>query len=103
MSSLKIPPLDPLVLNRTQFEYNRGPMHGKLSVRSAIVHGLALTEIRSVRTDISDAGMELDLEVFYPRVQIDGGYRAEGQFNGYRMNARGNFNVTFSECGGLAD
>lgn len=96
-SNLNIPPIEPLVLNHTHFEYNRGPMHGALHVKSATVHGLTLSQVRDVRTAIDEAGMNVEIDVYYPRIQIEGVYRAEGEFNGVRMNARGNFNVTFSE------
>lgn len=97
LSNLDIPPMEPLVLNRTHFEYNRGPMRGALNMKTATIHGLTHTQVRGVNSTIDDAGMQIGIEVYYPRLQIDGVYRAEGEFNGARMNARGIFNVTFSE------
>lgn len=48
-SDLNIPPIDPLVLNKTHFEYNKGPMHGILNVKTAIIYGLTRTQIKDVR------------------------------------------------------
>lgn len=72
-------------------------MHGALNVKTATIYGLTRSQIRAVHTAIDEAGMQFDIDVYYPRVQIEGVYKAEGEFNGARMNARGNFNVTFSE------
>lgn len=89
--------MDPLVLNQTHFDYNRGPMHGVLNIKSANLYGLSRTQIRNVHSTIDADGMQLLIEGYYPRILIAGAYKADGQFNGYRMNSRGNFNVTFSE------
>lgn len=90
--------MDPLVLNRTHFDYNRGPMQGSMNMKTANVYGLSRTEIRNVKTSLDEKTMQLEIEGYYPRILVAGVYKADGQFNGYRMNSRGNFNLTFSEC-----
>lgn len=95
-------------------------MHGILNVRTATVYGLTRTEIKAVRfgtvltyklriipkcvwfffyfrTEISDNGMSIEIDSYYPRIVIEGSYKGEGSFNDYKLNARGYFNVTFSK------
>lgn len=42
--------------------------------------------------------MKTEVDVFFPRVHLEGLYKGEGRFNDFKMNSKGYFNVTMSEC-----
>lgn len=68
-----------------------------LNAKYATFHGLSNVVLKDVRTKIDDNGMETEIDVFAPRVFAEGLYKASGKFNNFKMNAKGFFNITFSE------
>lgn len=97
MNYLNIPPLDPYTVNGTSFEYKRGEIYAMLTVKTATFHGMSKAQIKDVRTKIDDNGMYTEIDVFIPRIYAEGLYKATGKFNSFKINAKGAFNITFSE------
>lgn len=45
MDYLNIPPLDPYTINGTTFDYKRGEISARLTLRTATFHGIAIHKI----------------------------------------------------------
>lgn len=41
--------------------------------------------------------MKTEVDVYFPRVHLEGLYKGEGRFNDFKMNSKGYFNVTMSK------
>lgn len=96
MPSLNIPPLDPYTINGTTFEYKRGEMSAMLTLKTATFYGMTNTEIRDVRTTIDENGMTSEIDAFIPTMRAQGLYKGVGKFNNFKINAKGTFNMTFT-------
>lgn len=87
---VNIPPLDPLVIEYTENEYQLGDVTGKFELRDVKTYGMAKTHFLAVRPRRSAdrLNMEVDLEI--PRIFIDGEYKGEGSIGPYKVAGKGN-------------
>lgn len=97
MEYLNIPPLDPFTINGTTFDYKRGEISATMTLKTVTFYGMSKAEIKDVRTKIDENGMSTEIDVFIPRIYAEGLYKASGRFNSFKINAKGAFNMTFSE------
>lgn len=97
MDYLNIPPIDPYTVNGTTFEYKRGEISARMTIKTATFYGMSKAEIKDVRTKVDEKGMASEIDVFTPRIYVEGLYKASGKFNSFKINAKGTFNMTFSE------
>lgn len=58
---------------------------------------MSKAEIKDVRTKIDEKGMTTEIDVFTPKIFAEGLYKAVGKFNSFKINAKGAFNMTFTD------
>lgn len=66
-------------------------------MKSGTLRGLSSVEIKNVRTNVDDKGVDAEIDVFVPHIFAEGLYKANGKFNNYKVNAKGLYNITLSE------
>jgi len=92
-----IPPIDPYTINERTYEFKRGDIYTKLNLKSGTLRGLSTVEIKNVRTNVDDKGVDAEIDVFVPHIFAEGLYKANGKFNNYKVNAKGLYNITLSD------
>uniref|UniRef100_A0A1I8MDF3 Uncharacterized protein n=1 Tax=Musca domestica TaxID=7370 RepID=A0A1I8MDF3_MUSDO len=87
--------VDPFFVSRNSFEYNGGPLNGRITVGYAYVYGLASMKYRKVifkRT--SGNNFKLRLSALIPALFAKGSYKADLKLNSVDVRPRGNMNIT---------
>lgn len=122
MPSLNIPPLDPLMLERTSFKHKRPNLFDVSGeVRKVKVTGGTRAVLKDVkwvltpkctndsfahvyvcftlhfRTNITRTDIETVMELYIPSIMAEGLYKTEGRFNNLRIKSKGFFNFTASK------
>lgn len=95
--ALNIPPIDPFVIEKSHVSYDNGVVQGQVALNSIKVYGLSRAEIKKVNTTITDTGLRSEMNVFIPRVFIEGSFKGSVKLNNLRMNPKGIFNISMSK------
>lgn len=93
---MEIAAFDPLQVKKAYFEYKQNQVMATLNIKNAKVIGMSGAEVKEVRSNLTDTSLDLDLDVRFPKVFMEGNYKGEGRFNEYKVKSRGFFNVTYS-------
>lgn len=94
---LGIAPFDPLLVKKAYFEYKQSDLLATLTAKNTKVHGMSGAEVLEVRSNLTDTSLDLELDIRFPKVLMDGSYKGEGRINDYKLKSRGSFNVTCSK------
>lgn len=87
--------MDPFVYESGKFEYKQtARIQGSVSVKNSKFYGLSTAEVRGVKSNTTDKTMDLDIDIFLPRVFSEGLYKGEAFFNEIRFASKGTFNLT---------
>lgn len=95
--TLGIAAFDPLLVKKAYFEYKQNQVLATLNVKNAKVYGMSGAEVQDVRSNLTENSLDLELDVRFPKVFMEGNYKGEGRFNEYKVKSRGFFNVTYSK------
>ncbi|XP_055852596.1 putative beta-carotene-binding protein [Episyrphus balteatus] len=93
---LKIPPIDPFALQNTKYDYSNGILSGRVGLKDTKVYGLSRSEVKDVNFKLTEDGTHMEINIFTPRIYVEGNYKADMKINDVRMNPKGYFNVTMS-------
>ncbi|XP_055382002.1 uncharacterized protein LOC129612437 [Condylostylus longicornis] len=94
---LNIPPLDPLKIPDGRYQYTSGPVGGTLIIKNVNVYGISKSSVKKVDTHVLDNGLTSTMLVYFPRLYIEGNYKADVKINELKMRPKGYFNLTLSE------
>ena len=87
--------MDPFLYESGKFEYKQtARMQGSINVKNSKFYGLSRGEVRGVKSNITDKTMDLDIDIFLPRVFSEGLYKGEAFFNDIRFASKGTYNLT---------
>ena len=87
--------MDPFLYESGRFEYKQtARMQGSVNVKNSKFYGLSQGQVRGVKSKITDKEMELDIDIFLPRVFSEGLYKGEAFFNEIRFASKGTYNLT---------
>ncbi|XP_073821186.1 uncharacterized protein [Musca autumnalis] len=87
--------VDPFFVSRNSFQYNGGPLNGRITVGYAYVYGLASMKYRKVifkRT--AGNNFKLRLSATIPALFAKGTYKADLKLNSVDVRPRGDMNIT---------
>lgn len=93
---LNIPPMDPLVVNRTSYVFSHPIFEGKLSVRNMKIHGFSKVKTSQVKYKHEGKRSSLTAQSFIPKIFVEGMYKAKVRISTANISSRGPFNVTLS-------
>ncbi|KAH8412435.1 hypothetical protein KR009_002017 [Drosophila setifemur] len=94
---LKIPPYEPLILNRTSFQYSSGTVNGRITMRNAKLIGFGANTAKEVSVKVKGDKIKMRLVTYMPKLNIAGSYKAEMQVNQLQIKPKGEFNVTLTD------
>ncbi|CAO1354082.1 unnamed protein product [Diamesa hyperborea] len=93
--SINFPSMDPFVYESGRFEYKQtARMQGSIDVKNSKFYGLSRGQVRGVKSNITDKTMELEIDVFLPRIFNNGLYKGETFFNDIKFASKGSYNLT---------
>lgn len=94
-----MPPLEPVQAKEMKtFNFQQGPVILKTKPENVVLKGLKGLKLKAVRTDIKkddSLRMEIDLEV--PLLEINADYKALGNFNAFKLKAKGHAIIVISK------
>ncbi|XP_016972296.1 uncharacterized protein LOC108039720 [Drosophila rhopaloa] len=91
---LKIEPYEPLILNRTSFQYSSGTVNGRITMRNARIHGFSSNRAKEVSVKVNGDKVKLRFVTQMPMLNIVGSYKADLVVNQLQLKPKGDFNVT---------
>ncbi|XP_015523630.1 protein takeout [Neodiprion pinetum] len=91
---LNVPVLDPYYVALEEISYSNGMMQGKLLMKEVNAYGTSRAKILKVKSTFSEDRQRLEVDVLFPRIFIDGEYKAEGHLNDFKVGGKGFFNVS---------
>lgn len=91
---LDIPVLDPFVTEFQESEYGNGFMTGKITLKNVKTYGTSRARVLSVRTTATEDRHRLEIDLGFPKIFIEGEYKAEGRLNDFKLGGKGYFNVS---------
>jgi hypothetical protein len=97
IESLNIPAVDPFVVQNEHFEYNQYAIKGFLNIKQAKTYGISQAKIDSVRSRATDDKLDLEIDVIFPSLFMEGNYKAEGRINEIQLSSKGYFNISFTD------
>lgn len=97
LKSLNIPPLDPFTIERTSLEYGNGALQGAIKMKNLKTFGMSQAVFRDVRMKIEDGKVETEIDIHFPKIFMEGAYKADIKFNELKLHPKGHFNVTMSK------
>lgn len=96
LKSLNIPPLDPFTIERTSLEYGNGALQGAIKMKNLKTFGMSQAVFRDVRMKIEDGKVETEIDIHFPKIFMEGAYKADIKFNELKLHPKGHFNVTMT-------
>ncbi|XP_055713668.1 uncharacterized protein LOC129808032 [Phlebotomus papatasi] len=94
---LNISSIDPLPLIHSKFLYRASnTLLASLTVVRGNAYGFSETQVRRVRSQITDDEWKFNMDVAIPRLLMDGEYMGQGQFNELNLGSQGYFNLTLN-------
>lgn len=94
---LNIPPMDPLEIDKTSYEFTNNIIQGKVALRNLKITGLSNAVVNDVNFKREGDKFKLEVKSKTPKIFIEGRYKAEVTINNSKMNSKGLFNLTMSE------
>ncbi|GAB0089397.1 hypothetical protein DMENIID0001_039290 [Sergentomyia squamirostris] len=94
---LNISSIDPLPLIHSKFLYRASStLLASLTVVRGNAYGFSESQIRRVRSQITDDEWKFNVDVAIPRLHMDGEYSGQGKFNELNLGSSGYFNLTLN-------
>ncbi|XP_073823047.1 protein takeout-like [Musca autumnalis] len=93
---LNIRPTDPLIQEKSNFQFDNSFVTGRMALKNVKIVGLSNTMVD--KTEFVRNGDKVKVTTYTrtPKLQVDGSYKAEVFINNNQMNSKGVFNVTIS-------
>ncbi|XP_055382074.1 uncharacterized protein LOC129612483 [Condylostylus longicornis] len=96
--ALGIPPLEPLEVSKQKGNYSGvNGIEVSIVVENTKIYGLTDVKIEKMRTSINEKGLRAVMEVYLPRVEATGNYKANIKLNDFKIRPKGIFNVIISD------
>lgn len=91
---MKFPALDPFIGDNIKTEYKTDDIYGSVFIKQPKMYGISRAQVREVHSEVTEDEMDLEVNLLFPRVFMEGNYKGEGRFNGIHINSKGYYNVT---------
>jgi hypothetical protein len=86
--------LDPYVYNTFNGQLQNMIFDGKYSVKNLTTVGLTDALVKNVKSEFTDFGMKLELDLFFPKLMSSGSYKTNLLLAGIKIVSKGTFNAT---------
>lgn len=96
--NIDLPPIDPFVYDSVSFNYkNSQLLTGQFTLKNVKTFGMSRGKVQSVKSDFTDDEMTIHADVFIPKIFSTGNYKSNMTFNAFKMEAKGQYNVTMKQ------
>uniref|UniRef100_A0A182RCP4 Circadian clock-controlled protein n=1 Tax=Anopheles funestus TaxID=62324 RepID=A0A182RCP4_ANOFN len=97
IEALDFPSLDPYKTQSTYIDYKRNQMSASLHVKNAKTFGMSKARILGVRASATDKSANIEVDVHFPEIVMEGYFKGEGRFNSIKLASKGYFNNTMTD------
>lgn len=97
IANIDLPSLEPIVYKSIGFTYRD---IGSFSVRDFKGYGISRAKVLNVKTEFNDDQILYKSEFFVPKILLTGNYKANVQFNNFKLAPKGQFNITLKSVSG---
>uniref|UniRef100_A0A1I8PYJ1 Uncharacterized protein n=1 Tax=Stomoxys calcitrans TaxID=35570 RepID=A0A1I8PYJ1_STOCA len=94
LPELNIPPIDPVMVNKLNFQFSNNLIRGKAAVRHVRLTGLSKSAVRNIQYQRNGKDIKINVHYQVPLIEITGQYRAEVLVNNAKLSSKGVFNVS---------
>lgn len=94
---LNFPAFDPYISDNVKAEYKSEDIYGSVFIKQPKMYGISRAQIKEVHSEITEDEMNLEVNILFPRIFMEGNYKGEGRFNGIHINSKGYYNVTMRD------
>ncbi|KAK2576598.1 hypothetical protein KPH14_005268 [Odynerus spinipes] len=91
---VNFPTLDPYYVDHNEAEFGNGELHGKIEEWDVYVYGMKNAKFLAVRPEYSDDFFKLEIDLAFPKIFIEGEYKADGNLASFKIGGKGHFNVS---------
>ncbi|XP_055382080.1 uncharacterized protein LOC129612487, partial [Condylostylus longicornis] len=96
---LGIPPLDPLEIQKQRVDYNgQNGIEVGMLLENVKIHGLCESKIKNVQTSLDEIGLNVTSDVYTPKLQVTGNYKANIKMNDLKIRPKGEFNIIINDA-----
>lgn len=78
----------------TSFQYSEGPLKMRIEMTNAKCNGLSRGRVRNVRSKVNDTSLMILLSIFFPKLEIQGGFNGETHLGEALVTSNGQVNIT---------
>lgn len=94
---LNIRPIDPLIQEKSNLQFENNFVQGKMALRNVRIVGLSKSTVDKTEFERNGDKVKFTTYTRTPKLQVDGSYKAEVFVNNNKMSSKGIFNVTISK------
>lgn len=91
--------MDPYSDERISMQFKQvAGFDGSLEVKNFRFYGLARAQVRGVKSQFKSNSMELEVDMFFPRLFTEGSYKSEAAMrSGLKFSSKGDYNISMTE------
>lgn len=99
MPELGFKAMDPYSDERISLQFKQvAGFDGSLEVKNFRFYGLARAQVRGVKSQFKGNSMELEIDMFFPRLFTEGSYKSEASMrSGLKFASKGDYNISMTE------
>ncbi|KAJ1528429.1 hypothetical protein ONE63_006841 [Megalurothrips usitatus] len=90
-------PIEPIAVSDVSVHMRREPFDFHAVARNSRVYGVTGINIRDVRAKLTDDKMDMEIDVYFPTMFIEGDFKMEGKIGSFPFAGRGPWNVTITD------
>lgn len=97
IANIDLPALEPVTAKSMAFTYKD---MGSFSLKDFKGYGVSRAKVQNVKTEFKDDQVLFNANFFVPKVLLIGAYKGNVQFNRYKLDSKGQFNITLKGISG---
>jgi Haemolymph juvenile hormone binding protein (JHBP) len=97
LPNIDLPSLEPIVYQSIGFTYKS---LGTFQVKNFKGFGISRAKVQNVLTEFKDDQVLYNSDFFVPKIHLTGNYKASVMINNFKMNPKGQFNITLKNVSG---
>lgn len=60
-------------------------------------YGFSTITVKDVRSDLTDESLDIEVDVAFPKIDMEGNFKGQGSFNTFVLKTKGYFNMSMSK------
>lgn len=94
---INFPVMDPLELEKVNFQFSNNLLQGKIGLRSLFIEGLSAIQVQDVDYQNKNNALRLVAKGTLPQLHLHGNHRANVDAGNSKITSKGDFDLTLSK------